>query len=98
MQIGPGAAAHAPEGLARWHALLIFFLLEPLNAFRQFRSGRPAAWWHDWPDLPLASAQAEAASVRGPFGRSIRWVCLRHGIGPGHADGPGLSRAKPSVD
>jgi len=45
------------------------------------------------PDLPLASAQAEAVSVRCEFGNSIRWLCLRHGIGPGHKDWPELSRA-----
>ncbi len=90
---GPRAPAGSPEWLARWLALLICCLLEPLNALRLLRSGRLTSWWHDRPDLPLASAQAEAASVRGPFGRSIRWMCLRHGIGPGHPEWPELSRA-----
>jgi hypothetical protein len=89
----PDAPAHSAEWLARWLALLICFLLEPLNAFRLLRSGRLASWWQDRPDLPAGSAQAEAASVRGSFGRSIRWMCLRHGIGPGHRDWPELSRA-----
>jgi hypothetical protein len=80
--------------LAHWLALLIFFLLEPLNAVRLLRSGRlSSSWWHDRPDLPAGSAQAYFASVRGAFGNSIRWMCLRHGIGPGHADWPALSRA-----
>ena len=52
-----------------------------------------AAWWQDRPDLPAGSAQAEAASVRGPFGNAIAWMCRRHGIGPGHPDWPELSRA-----
>ena len=91
---GPDAPAQSPEWLVHWLALLIFFLLEPLNAVRLLRSGRLArSWWHDRPDLPAGSAQAEAASVRGPFGNSIRWMCLRHGIGPGHKDWPELSRA-----
>jgi hypothetical protein len=91
---GPDAPAHPPEWLARWLALLIFFLLEPVNAVRLLRSGRlSSSWWHDRPDLPAGSAQAYFASVRGAFGNSIRWLCLRHGIGPGHADWPELSRA-----
>jgi hypothetical protein len=85
--------AQPPEWLVRWIALLIFFLLEPLNGVRLLRSGRMRPWWHDRPDLPAGSAQSEAASVRGPFGNSIRWLCLRHGIGPGHPDWPELSRA-----
>jgi hypothetical protein len=44
-------------------------------------------------DLPAGSAEALAASVRGSFGNSIAWRCLRHGIGPGHPDWPELSRA-----
>jgi len=31
--------------------------------------------------------------VRGAFGNSIRWMCIRHGIGPGHKDWPEVSRA-----
>ncbi len=90
---GPEASAPSAEWLARWLSLLIFFLLNPWNAVRLLRSGRLASWWHDRPDQPLATAQAEAASVRGAFGNSIRWLCLRHGIGPGHKDWPELSRA-----
>ena len=55
------------------------------------RSPLPA-WLHERPDLPLASTQAEAASLRGPFGRSIAWMCRRYGIGPEHPDWPYLSR------
>jgi hypothetical protein len=92
------ARDQSPERLARYLALLILFLLEPWNAVRLLRSGRLAsflypAWWHDRPDLPAGSAQAYFASVRGAFGNSIRWMCLRHGIGPGHKDWPELSRA-----
>ena len=92
------ARDQSPERLARYLALLILFLTQPWNAVRLLRSGRLAsflypAWWHDRPDLPAGSAQQAAASVRGPFGRSIRWMCLRHGIGPGHKDWPELSRA-----
>jgi hypothetical protein len=90
---GSDARAQSPEWLVRWLALLIFFLLEPLNALRVLRSGRLPSWWQDRPDLPPGSAQAEAASVRGPFGNSIAWMCLRRGIGPGHPDWPELSRA-----
>jgi hypothetical protein len=90
----PEARAHSPEWLAHWLALLIFFLREPLKAFHLLRSGRAGpAWWHDRPDLPAGSAQAYFASVRGGFGNSIRWMCIRHGIGPGHKDWPEVSRA-----
>ena len=37
---GPDAPARPPEWLVHWLALLIFFLLEPLNAVRLLRSGR----------------------------------------------------------
>jgi hypothetical protein len=92
------ARDQSPERLARYLTLLILFLTQPWNAVRLLRSGRLAsflypAWWHDRTDLPAGSAQQAAASVRGPFGRSIRWMCLRHGIGPGHKDWPELSRA-----
>ncbi len=95
MRIGPvrDARTQSPEWLVHWLAMLIFFLMQPLNALRQLRAGRLTSWWRDRPDLPLASAQAEAAAVRGPFGNSIRWMCIRHGIGPGHPDWPELSRA-----
>jgi len=91
---GPDASARSPEWLVHWLAVLIFFLREPLKAFRLLRSGRMGpAWWHDRPDLPAGSAQAYFASVRGAFGNSIRWMCIRHGIGPGHKDWPEVSRA-----
>jgi len=90
---GPDARAQLSEWLARYLALLIFFLTQPVDAVRLLRSGRLAPWWHDRPDLPAGSAQAYFASVRGAFGNSIRWMCLRHGIGPGHPEWPELSRA-----
>jgi hypothetical protein len=89
----PSAPAQPPEWLVHWLSLLIFFLLDPLKAARLLRSGRLSPWWHDRPDLPAGSAQAYFASVRGAFGNSIRWLCLRHGIGPGHPEWPELSRA-----
>jgi len=90
----PEGTARSAEWLVHWLALLIFFLREPLKAFRLLRSGRAGpAWWHDRPDLPAGSAQAYFASVRGAFGNSIRWMCIRHGIGPGHKDWPEVSRA-----
>jgi hypothetical protein len=92
-RVGPGTSAHSPEWLVDGLALLLCFLHDPMNALRMLCSGRFTAWWHDRPDLPAGSAECEAASVRGPFGRSIRWMCLRHGIGPGHKDWPELSRA-----
>jgi hypothetical protein len=90
----PEVSAHAPEGLVRWLALLICFLMEPWNVVRLYRCSRPQFWWPDRrPDLPAGSAQAEAASIRGAFGNAIAWMCRRHGIGPGHRDWPELSRA-----
>jgi hypothetical protein len=91
---GSEARAQSPEWLAHWLALLIFFLHQPLNAVRLLLSGRlGSSWPHDRPDLPAGSAQAYFASVRGQYGNSIRWMCIRHGIGPGHKDWPELSRA-----
>ncbi len=90
---GPEAPAQMPEWLVRLIARLILFLLEHWLAARPRRSHRPPSWWHDRPDLPAGSTQAEAASIRGPFGRSIAWMCRRHGIGPGHPEWPELSRA-----
>src|ERR1700679_2238386 len=82
------------ESLLHWLAFLIFFLHRPLKAFCLLRSGRAGpAWWHHRPDLPACSAQVYFASVRGKFGTSIRWMCIRHGIGPGHKDWPEVSRA-----
>jgi hypothetical protein len=74
--------------------MLIFFVTEPRRAIRLIRYCRlVSSWGQDRPDLPLGSAQAEAASNRGSFGRAIAWMCRRHGIGPGHPDWPELSRA-----
>jgi hypothetical protein len=89
---GPDASARSPEWLARWLAFLILCLLDPVNAVRLLRSGRMPSWFHERPDLPAGSTQAEAASIRGPFGNAIAWMCLRRGFGPGHANWPELSR------
>jgi hypothetical protein len=90
---GPDSPAQSPEWHVRWLALLMFFLLEPFNAVRLFRSGGLLSVCHERPDLPPGSAQAEAAAIRGHFGNAIAWMCRRHGIGPGHAEWPELSRA-----
>ena len=88
-----GPTGELPEWLVHFLAMLIHFLLKNMLAMGLRRSRRQQAWWQDRPDLPAGSAQAEAASVRGQFGNSIAWMCLRHGIGPGHRDWPELSRA-----
>jgi len=92
-RVGPDSLGRSAEWLARWLGLLIFFLLEPLNAIRLLRAGRLTTRWHERPDLPAGSTQDEAASIRGSFGTAIAWMCLRHGVGPGHAAWPELSRA-----
>jgi hypothetical protein len=88
---GSDGSACLPEWVVHLIALVVHFMLRRMLA----RSGRARlpSWQHDRPDLPPGSAQALAASVRGPFGNSIAWMCLRHGIGPGHLDWPGLSCA-----
>lgn len=88
-----GPAGELPQWLVHFLAMLIHFLLKNMLAMGLRRSRRRQAWWQDRPDLPAGSAQAEAASVRGQFGNAIAWMCLRHGIGPGHRDWPELSRA-----
>jgi hypothetical protein len=91
---GSDGSAHTPEWLVHYLAMLIHFLLEHLHGARLRRSRRLAYVWPDRrPDLPAGSAQSEAASIRGPFGRAIAWMCRRHGIGPGHPEWPELSRA-----
>jgi hypothetical protein len=87
-----GPDAHLPEWVVRLVTLIIRLILECSFATRSRRPRLPS-WWHERPDLPLASAQSEAASVRGAFGNSIAWMCRRRGIGPGHPDWPELSRA-----
>src|SRR3984957_5795786 len=102
----PPSQAYAPygdrarlEGTARsewllhWLALLICCLMEPWNAARMIRRGRPPSWVdvHRRLGLPAGSTQEEAAAIRGPFGNAIAWMCLRRGIGPGHARWPELS-------
>ncbi len=87
----PDASAPPPEWLVHLLALVIRFILGRMLAGRSRCSPLPS-WVHERPDLPLASTQAEAASLRGPFGRSIAWMCRRRGIGPGHPDWPYLSR------
>jgi hypothetical protein len=90
----PDASAHPPEWLVHWLTVLFLFLTKPMNAVRLLRSGRRPSWrYQARPDLPAGSAQEHFASVRGHFGNSIRWRCLRYGIGPGHKDWPELSRA-----
>jgi hypothetical protein len=86
----PGAL---PEWFVHFLAMLILFLLEHVHAARLNHSRRLQTWPDDRPDLPAGSTQSEAASIRGPFGRAIAWMCRRHGIGPGHEDWPELSRA-----
>jgi len=89
---GQDASAHLPEWLVHLLARIICFLLEHGRG-RHRRLRGAASWFHHRPDLPPGSAQAEAASIRGTFGRAIEWMCRRHGIGPGHPDWPELARA-----
>jgi hypothetical protein len=89
---GADASGQLPEWLVHLLALIIRFLLERRLAAHVRRS-ELASWCHDRPDLPAGSIQALAASIRGPFGNAIAWMCRRRGIGPGHADWPELSRA-----
>ncbi len=88
---GPDAPNRLPEWLVHLLARLILFMLEHLLPARRDRVLR--AWLTDRPDLPPGSIEALAASIRGPFGNAIAWMCRRHGIGPGHAEWPELSRA-----
>src|SRR3984957_12485510 len=92
---GPEGTAQMPEWLLPLITRLILFMLEHYLAGRLRRGHRRPPWWLDQSrrDLPPGSAQAEAAVERGPFGRSIAWMCRCRGIGPGHADWPELSRA-----
>ena len=91
---GPDASAQLPEWLVHLPRPA-----DPLPARAHARRSPapllPAAspGGTDRPDLPAGSTQAEAASIRGPFGNAIAWMCRRHGIGPGHKDWPELSRA-----
>jgi hypothetical protein len=89
---GADASGQLPEWLVHLLALIIRFLLERRLAAHVRRS-ELASWCHDRPDLPAGSIQALAASIRGPFGNAIAWMCRRRGIGQGHADWPELSRA-----
>jgi len=89
---GSDASARLPEWLVHLIALVIHFMLKRMLAAQLRRSGLPY-WRDDRPDLPAGSTQAEAASIRGPFGRSIAWMCRRRGIGPGHPEWPELARA-----
>ena len=87
-----GPDARLPEWVICLVTLVIRFILQCNLAARSRRS-RPPSWWHERPDLPPGSIQALAASIRGPFGNAIAWMCRRRGIGPGHPDWPELSRA-----
>jgi hypothetical protein len=89
----PEASAQLPEWLVHCLVTLILFLLQQGRGARWRRSRPVHPWWRERPDLPAGSVQALAASIRGPFGRSIASMCRRHGIGPGHPDWPALSRA-----
>jgi hypothetical protein len=89
---GSDASARLPEWVVHLIALVIHFMLKRMLAAQLRRSGLPY-WRDDRPDLPAGSTQAEAASIRGPFGRSIAWMCRRRGIGPGHPEWPELARA-----
>jgi hypothetical protein len=89
---GTDASAPLPEWVIHLIAMVIRFMLERMLGTRSRRSGL-ISWAHDRPDLPAGSIEALAASLRGPFGRSIAWMCRRRGIGPGHPDWPELSRA-----
>ena len=89
---GADAPPPLPEWVVRLLTLVIRFILQCSLAARSRRS-RLAPWWHERPDLPPASMQALAASIRGEFGTAIAWMCRRRGIGPGHPDWPELSRA-----
>ena len=88
----PNASSRLPEWLVHLIALFIHCMLRRMLAAQLRRSKLP--YWHDnRPDLPAGSTQSEAASIRGPFGRSIAGMCRRRGIGPGHPDWPELARA-----
>ncbi len=89
---GPDAPAPLPEWVVNLLALVVRFILQCSLAARSRRARLPSCW-HDRPDLPPASMQALAASIRGEFGTAIAWMCRRRGIGPGHPDWPELSRA-----
>ena len=89
----PQASAQLPEWPVHCLVTLILFLLQQGRGARWRRSRPVHPWWRERPDLPAGSVQALAASIRGPFGRSIASMCRRHGIGPGHPDWPALSRA-----
>jgi hypothetical protein len=89
---GPDAPPPLPEWVVRLVTLIIRLILECSFGARSRRS-RPPSWWHGRPDLPAGSIQALAASIRGPFGNAIAWMCRRRGIGPGHPDWPELARA-----
>ena len=92
-RVSPGAPARLPEWFVHILALLSRIARAWALAADGGRSRPVPSWYYERPDLPLGSAQALAASVRGAFGNAIAWMCLRRGIGPGHPDWPELSRA-----
>ena len=79
---GSDASSRLPEWVVHLIALVIRFMLERMLAACSAHSRLPS-WWHDRPDLPPGSIEALAASIRGPFGNAIAWMCRRRGIGPG---------------
>jgi hypothetical protein len=89
---GTDASARLPEWVIQLIALVVRCVLMRVVAGRTRRSLLPS-WWYDRPDLPPGSAEALAASARGPFGNTIVWMCRCQGIGPGHPEWPELSRA-----
>ena len=90
---GSDASADLPDWLVHLLALLVLLARKWALAFGRPGTRAVPSWYYERPDLPPGSAQAEAASIRGTFGRAIEWMCRRQGIGPGHPDWPELSRA-----
>jgi hypothetical protein len=89
---GPDKHAELPEWVVILLSLVIRFVLMKFCGGRG-RSHLLPSWWQGRPDLPPGSTESMAAALRGPFGNMIAWMCLRHGIGPGHPDWPERSRA-----
>jgi len=80
-------------GLVRFLVLVAYLVREYWLAIRQCRAGTRPSPRYSRSDLPPASAQQPAASIRGAFGNAIAWTCHRCGIAPGNKDWPDPSRA-----